>query len=62
MEQWKGQPRTPTHEVRAGNIGIAAVMDHFPFVGQKGECFGRVHGLGSDTVRSFTCSKVVITR
>ena len=62
MEQRKRQSRTPTYEVRPGNIGIAAVMDYFPFAGQQDEFLGTMHGLDSDAMQSFTCSKVVITR
>jgi hypothetical protein len=50
-----------TH-TNAGRIGSAAVMDKFPLAGQNDELFGRMHGLGSYSARSFTCSKVVITR
>jgi hypothetical protein len=50
-----------TH-TNASRIRIAAVMDSFPCAGQNDEFFGRMHGLGSVAVQSFTCSKVVITR
>jgi malonate-semialdehyde dehydrogenase (acetylating) / methylmalonate-semialdehyde dehydrogenase len=54
------------YKVQAGNIGvnlgIAAAMAYFPFAGQKDSFFGTMHGQGSDAVRFFTDSKVVITR
>lgn len=58
--------RTFWYKVSAGNIGvnlgIAAAMAYFPFAGQKDSFFGTMHGQGTDAVRFFTDSKVVITR
>jgi malonate-semialdehyde dehydrogenase (acetylating)/methylmalonate-semialdehyde dehydrogenase len=54
------------YNVRCGNIGInigiAAPMAFFPFSGMKDSFFGVLHGQGSEAIRFFTESKVVIQR
>jgi len=44
------------------NIGVAAPMAFFPFSGMKDSFFGSLHGQGTEAVRFFTESKVVIQR
>lgn len=44
------------------NIGIVAPMAFFPFSGMKDSFFGTLHGQGTEAVRFFTESKVVIQR
>ncbi len=44
------------------NIGIAAPMAFFPFGGMKDSFFGTLHGQGTEAIRFFTESKVVIQR
>jgi malonate-semialdehyde dehydrogenase (acetylating)/methylmalonate-semialdehyde dehydrogenase len=44
------------------NVGIAAPMAFFPFSGMKDSFFGTLHGQGSEAVRFFTESKVVVQR
>lgn len=44
------------------NVGIAAPMAFFPFSGMKDSFFGILHGQGTEAIRFFTESKVVIQR
>jgi len=44
------------------NIGIVAPMAFFPFSGMKKSFFGDLHGQGTEAIRFFTESKVVIQR
>jgi malonate-semialdehyde dehydrogenase (acetylating)/methylmalonate-semialdehyde dehydrogenase len=44
------------------NVGIAAPMAFFPFSGMKNSFFGSLHGQGTEAIRFFTESKVVIQR
>jgi len=44
------------------NVGIAAPMAFFPFSGMKDSFFGTLHGQGTECIRFFTESKVVIQR
>jgi malonate-semialdehyde dehydrogenase (acetylating)/methylmalonate-semialdehyde dehydrogenase len=44
------------------NIGIAAPMAFFPFSGMKQSFYGSLHGQGTEAVRFFTESKVVVQR
>ena len=44
------------------NIGIVAPMAFFPFSGMKDSFFGTLHGQGTESIRFFTESKVVIQR
>jgi malonate-semialdehyde dehydrogenase (acetylating)/methylmalonate-semialdehyde dehydrogenase len=44
------------------NVGIAAPMAFFPFSGMKDSFFGSLHGQGTESIRFFTESKVVIQR
>jgi malonate-semialdehyde dehydrogenase (acetylating)/methylmalonate-semialdehyde dehydrogenase len=44
------------------NVGITAPMAFFPFSGMKDSFFGVLHTQGSDGIRFFTESKVVIQR
>jgi malonate-semialdehyde dehydrogenase (acetylating)/methylmalonate-semialdehyde dehydrogenase len=52
--------------VRCGNVGInvglPAPMAFFPFSGMKDSFFGTLHAQGSEAIRFFTESKVVIQR
>ena len=44
------------------NIGVAAPMAFFPFVGWKNSFFGDLHATGQDGVRFYTRPKVVTSR
>ena len=44
------------------NIGVAAPMAFFPFVGWKNSFFGDLHATGQDGVRIYTRPKVVTSR
>jgi malonate-semialdehyde dehydrogenase (acetylating)/methylmalonate-semialdehyde dehydrogenase len=44
------------------NVGIAAPMAFFPFSGMKDSFFGSLHGQGTESIRFFTESKVVVQR
>lgn len=44
------------------NIGVAAPMAFFPFVGWKSSFFGDLHATGADGVRFYTRSKVITSR
>jgi len=44
------------------NIGIVAPMAFFPFSGMKDSFFGILHGQGTEAIRFFTETKVVIQR
>jgi malonate-semialdehyde dehydrogenase (acetylating)/methylmalonate-semialdehyde dehydrogenase len=44
------------------NVGIAAPMAFFPFSGRKNSFFGSLHGQGTEAIRFFTESKVVVQR
>ncbi|MBL4685416.1 MAG: CoA-acylating methylmalonate-semialdehyde dehydrogenase [Nannocystaceae bacterium] len=44
------------------NIGVAAPMAFFPFGGTKASLFGDLKAHGSDSIRFFTDTKVVISR
>jgi malonate-semialdehyde dehydrogenase (acetylating)/methylmalonate-semialdehyde dehydrogenase len=54
------------YEAEAGNIGInvglAAPMTFFPFLGWRESFFGELHGQDMDAVEFFTQEKVVIER
>ena len=44
------------------NIGVAAPMAFFPFVGWKSSFFGDLHATGQDGIRFYTRPKVVTSR
>jgi malonate-semialdehyde dehydrogenase (acetylating)/methylmalonate-semialdehyde dehydrogenase len=44
------------------NIGVVAPMAFFPFGGMKDSFFGSLHGQGTEAIRFFTESKVVVQR
>ena len=44
------------------NIGVAAPMAFFPFVGWKGSFYGDLHATGKDSVAFYTERRVVTTR
>ena len=54
------------YKVQCGNIGInvgiVAPMAFFPFSGMRDSFFGTLHGQGTEAIRFFTESKVVIQR
>lgn len=58
--------RTFKYEVQCGNVGInigvAAPMAFFPFVGMKESFFGSLHPQGREAIDFFTDRKVVVSR